>query len=334
MKKLSDIGEFGLIDDVISPRFKELVGQDITGIGDDCAIMPLNEEEVQIVTTDLLIEKVHFLRSAITAHQLGFKSLAVNLSDIAGMGGTPTATFLSVAFPKTLGVKWIENFMEGYRELSQKENVPLLGGDTTNSPDSIVINVAVTGRMKKKEVKKRADARARDYIVVPDNLGDSGGGLQYILDDLPKDKFSKSLLEQHLSPYPKVSEGKWFAQKQEVHAMMDVSDGVGSDLGHIVKASEVGADIWLEKIPVSSDLAEASDKYGWSVEKLALSGGEDYTLLLTVDPDHFDQLAADFQAAFDRPLHVIGKIRKGEPGIRYLRNNKQVEGPGKGFTHF
>jgi len=334
MKKLSDIGEFGLIDEVISPRFKELVGQDITGIGDDCAIMPLNEQEVQIVTTDLLIEKVHFLRSAITARQLGFKSLAVNLSDIAGMGGTPTATFLSVAFPKNLGVGWIENFMEGYRELSQKENVPLLGGDTTNSPDNIVINVAVTGRMKKSQVKKRSGARAGDYIVVPDKLGDSGGGLQYILDELPKDKFSKSLLEQHLSPYPKVSEGKWFAQKEEVHAMMDLSDGVGSDLGHIVKASGVSADVWLDKIPASADLKEASDKYGWSIEKLALSGGEDYTLLLTIDPGHFDQLAIDFQAAFGRPLHVIGKITENEAGIRYLRNNKEVEGPGKGFTHF
>lgn len=334
MKKLSDIGEFGLIDEVISPRFKELVGEDITGIGDDCAIMPLNEQEVQIVTTDLLIEKVHFLRSAITAHQLGFKSLAVNLSDIAGMGGVPTATFLSVAFPKTLGVKWIENFMEGYRTLSQKENVPLLGGDTTNSPDNIVINVAVTGRMKKSQVKKRADAKPGDFIVVPDNLGDSAGGLQYILDELPKDKFSKSLMEQHLSPYPKVSEGNWFARHKAVHAMMDVSDGVGSDLGHIVKASKVTADIWLDKIPVSRDLIEASDKYGWSAEKLALSGGEDYTLLLTVDPDHYEQLAADFQTAFDRSLHGIGKIRKGNPEIRYLRNNKEVEGPGKGFTHF
>ncbi len=326
MKKLSDIGEFGLIDKVISPRFKELIGQDITGIGDDCAIMPLNDGEVQVITTDMLIEKVHFLRSAISAHQLGFKSLAVNLSDIAGMGGTPTATFLSVAFPKTLGVNWIENFMEGYRDLSQKENVPLLGGDTTNSPDNIVINVAVTGRMKKAQVKKRADARPGDFIVVPDNLGDSGGGLQYILDGLPQDKFSKSLLEQHLTPYPKVSEGKWFAQKEAVHAMMDVSDGVGSDLGHIVKASRVAAEVWLDNVPLSQNLKEASDKYGWSPEKLALSGGEDYTLLLTVDPNHFDQLAEGFKKEFNRPLHVIGKIEEGEQGIRYLRSRERWRG--------
>jgi len=333
-KKLSEIGEFGLIDKVISPRFQELVGKDITGIGDDCAIMPFSEKEVQIVTTDLLIEKVHFLRSAITAFQLGFKSLAVNLSDIAGMGGTPTATFLSVAFPKNLGVTWIENFMEGYRDLSEKENVPLLGGDTTNSPDNIVINVAVTGRMKKTQVKKRADAKPGDYIVVPDSLGDSGGGLQYILDGLPNDKFSKILLEQHLTPYPKVSEGKWFAQMDGVHAMMDVSDGVGSDLGHIVKASNVAAEVYLEKTPISKNLREAAEKYGWNDEELAFSGGEDYTLLLTIDPEAFEKLAGDFKKTFGRPLHVIGKINKGEPSIHYLRNGKAVKGPGKGFMHF
>ena len=333
-KKLSEIGEFGLIDEVIAPRFKDLLGEDITGIGDDCAVMPFTDDEVQIVTTDLLIEEIHFLRAKISAFQLGFKALAVNLSDIAGMGGTPTGTFLSVAFPKNLGVAWIEKFMEGYRSLSEKENVPLLGGDTTNTPDNIVINVAVTGRMKKSEVKRRSHARPGDYVAVPDNLGDSPGGLQYILDGLPEDKFSESLLKQHLTPYPKVSEGRWLAQKEQVHAMMDVSDGVGSDLHHIVKASNVAAELYLEKTPMSDNLRKASKKYGWNAEELAYSGGEDYTLLLTVDPEAFEKLAGDFSKTFGRPLQVIGKIIEGEPGLKYLRNGKPLDGPGKGFSHF
>lgn len=333
-KKLSELGEFGLIEEVITPRFKELVGQNVTGIGDDCAIMPLGGDEVQLVTTDLLIEDVHFLRSKITANQLGFKALAVNLSDIAGMGGTPTGTFLSVAFPKTLGVEWIEKFMDGYRSLSAKENVPLLGGDTTNTPDKIVINVAVTGRMKASQVKRRSDAKPGDYVVVPDNLGDSAGGLQYILDGLKKDKYSRKLLEQHLTPYPKVKEGKWLAQNDAVHAMMDVSDGISSDLLHITKASNVSAEVWLEKTPLSNELKEACDKFGWSAEKMALSGGEDYTLLATVDADAFSSLSEEFQKAFGRPLHFIGRIGEGEPGVRYLREGKVVDGPGIGFNHF
>ena len=132
--KLSDIGEFGLIKNMIMPNFEELVTEGYTGIGDDCAVMPLNEETCQVVSTDMLVENVHFLRKRISPYELGYKSLAVNLSDIAAMGARPTGTFLSLGLPGNTDMEWIGEFIRGYKALAREEHTPLLGGgDCTSS---------------------------------------------------------------------------------------------------------------------------------------------------------------------------------------------------------
>lgn len=332
--KISRIGEFGLIEQVIAPEFKELVNKHLTGIGDDAAIIPVDEQISHIYTTDMLIERTHFLRDKISPYQLGYKSLSVNLSDIAAMGGKPIATYLSIGLPKDMEVEWVEEFMRGYKALSEKYNVPLLGGDTTSSEDKIIISVGVTGEMPVNNIKLRSAARENDVICLTGKVGNSAGGLQVILNNLPEDPDAKKLLEQHLTPKPHVSEGLWLSQFDSVHAMMDVSDGIASDLRHILKASRLKGTIELEHIPMSDELIRQSEDHQWNPLELAVSGGEDYVLLLTVDKNKYDALAGKFWEEFSKPLYRIGYLEEGAPQIFYLKDNKEVMDLKEGYSHF
>ncbi len=332
--KISRIGEFGLIEEVIAPEFKKLVNKHLTGIGDDAAIIPVDEENSHIYTTDMLIEKTHFLRDKITPYQLGYKSLSVNLSDIAAMGGKPIATYLSIGLPKDMEVEWVEEFMRGYKALSEEHHVPLLGGDTTSSEDKIIVNVGVTGEIPNKHIKLRSAARENDVVCLTGKVGDSAGGLQVILNGLPEDDNAKKLLEQHLTPPPHVLESLWLSQFEPVHAMMDVSDGISSDLKHILKASRLKGTIELEQIPMSEELIRQAERYQWNPLELSVSGGEDYVLLLTVDKTEYEFLAGKFREKFGKPLYRIGYVEKGDPEIVYLKDKKELKDLKEGYVHF
>jgi len=330
--QLKEIGEFGFIER-FKPYFNDLLNEGLIGIGDDCAIIRANDEEDYIITTDLLMEDVHFLRHAISPFQLGYKSLAVNLSDIAAMGGTPVASFLSFAIPKDLDVEYLDQFMEGYHELSKKYNTALLGGDTTKSLKHLAINVAVIGKCPKGKARKRGDAKAGDVICVTGNLGDSAGGLQFLLDGITS-KSNEYLLNKHHQPEPRINEGLFLSQYSGVNAMMDISDGISSDLKHIIKASNVSAEVEIQSIPISGDLKNESAKNNWNAIELATSGGEDYELLLTVSAAEFEQIQTDFESEFHKPLIKIGTIIQGTPQIHWVNNGQSVELSSTGFNHF
>ena len=234
---LSDLGEFGLIGR-IRERFR--VPEGVTGIGDDCAVLPQRSGRDTLVSTDMLIEGTHFLRADIPPYRLGWKSAAVNISDIAAMGGSPTATFLSVALPADLEAGWMEEFLRGYAELSGRFGAALLGGDTTASPDRICINVAVIGECPCGAARLRSLAREGDLVCVTGCLGDSAGGLKAILEGVERDADVQTLIDRHYLPLPRVAEGLRLAATPGVHAMMDISDGIGSDLQHILDASSGG----------------------------------------------------------------------------------------------
>ncbi|WP_297625591.1 thiamine-phosphate kinase [uncultured Rikenella sp.] len=324
--KIDEIGEFGLIGR-IAAAFRPLVPTGWEGIGDDCAVIPWSDDRSMIVTTDLLIENVHFLRDRISAYDLGYKALAVNLSDVAAMGATPAATFLSLGLPADgVGVEWCDRFFEGYRSFG----VPLLGGDTTASPQGIVVNVTVLGIAENDRIKRRSGAEAGDLIVVTGPLGDSSAGLQALLADLPTTPEIAALIEAHHRPRPHLAEGEWLGREADVHALMDVSDGVASDLGHILRASGVGAEIDTASLPVSDRLRKTATEQGWKPLKLALTGGEDYVLLGTVAPTRFEELQARFTARFGQPLAVIGRCVAGPAEIRY--DGKPLDF--SGFKHF
>ena len=269
--------EFGFIDH-IKELFAALPDNGFEGIGDDCAVLPVGEGESLVFTTDMLAEGVHFLRPATSPRELGRKSLAVNLSDVASMGARPVGTLLSLSLPADTAGTWAEEFMLGYRELSEAFGVTLAGGDTTRSAAGITINVTAIGRIADAHIKRRSGARPGDAILVAGELGLSGAGLRDIL----AGRYDTPAAAAHRNPQPQVAEGIWLGARPEIHAMMDLSDGLASDLMQLCKASDCGARIYLERIPIARQTSALAEEMHSDPVVAALNGGEDYELLFTV----------------------------------------------------
>ena len=314
-------GEFGFIE-YIKEHFD--VPEGALGIGDDCAILPSAEGEL-IYSTDMLLEGVHFLRTAASPEDIGWKSLAVNLSDIAAMGGVPIATFLSIALPKDAQGEWAERFVAGYAQISKQYGVPLLGGDTTSSLRDIAINVGVMGKCSAGKALCRDGAKVGDTVFVSGPLGDSAGGLQVILKGVERCAEESILVERHKRPAPRIQEGKALRETGLVGAMMDISDGIASDLRHILKASGVGAEIDLATLPISEELAAACQKHGWDAYELAAGGGEDFELLFTAP--------AEIANMVNFPIYPIGRIVTGSE-LSWLHEGSKSDFDTTGYKHF
>lgn len=371
--KLSDLGEAHLIA-MLAEELQQSLPTRHLGIGDDAAVIPISSTHSQVVTTDLLIENVHFLKDTISPKDLGYKALAVNLSDIAAMGAKPQYAFVSLALPSTTSVEWVKDLYQGISELAQKYQVWVLGGDTTDSKSDIMINITLIGTLKNSHCKLRSHARVGDVICVTSYLGDSAAGLKWILeqrqnlnmtptydpdqsaqqsaDQIVDQRTQQSadrivdqgshqnagqsahLVRQHLRPSPFVVEGQWLAEQQSVHAMMDLSDGLHLDLPKILHASNCGAEIELSEVPLSPSLSVIAEKYSWDPFDLALVGGEDYCLLLTVAPQDFSAVARLYQKKFNTPLHPIGKILPAPTSLHYTYHHQSYSVSPKGFEHF
>lgn len=355
--KISELSEFELIDRIAS-RFAGIVPDGCLSIGDDCAVIPLDQDRSMVVTTDMLVEGVHFLWQAISAYELGRKALAVNLSDVAGMGATAHSTFLSIALPGDLEAEWVEQFADGYRSWG----VPLMGGDTTCSgveisrdgAASIVINITVIGTALNTNLKYRSGAHVGDIVMVTGPLGDSGAGLRALLEH--KTAQYPELVARHHNPEPMIEAGVWLGAQPHVGAMMDISDGVASDLLHILRASSAkyhsttptspasqvtfGAEIDLDSIPLSNELLRAlAAEPQWDGLSLALAGGEDYQLLLTCPPDSVAAISNEYSRTFaGRLLYPIGTITEDHGGeISYFRSSDPSASPDfapRGYNHF
>lgn len=330
-------GEFGFID-FIKEHFAGPCGiavpEGVRSIGDDCAVIPgAGSNEELLVSTDLLMEGVHFLREESSPGDVGWKAAAVNLSDIAAMGGVPVATFLSIALPKDAQGEWAERFIEGYASISRAYNVPLLGGDTTSSLRDLAINVGIMGKCPNGKALCRDGARVGDTIFVTGPLGDSAGGLHIILNNVKNVVASNDcvnddadyLLARHKRPQPRVKEGLALRESGLVGAMMDISDGIASDLRHILKASGVGAEVDLEKLPISEELKSICTRYGWNALELATGGGEDFELLFTAP--------AEIAQHIDFPIYPIGKIVEGSE-LHWLSDGRPCDFESTGYKHF
>lgn len=318
---MSSSGEFGFID-YINAVFP--VPEGTVGIGDDCAVLPAGEGEL-LFSTDLLMEGVHFLRSESSPEDVGWKAAAVNLSDIAAMGGKPVATFLSIALPKDAQGEWAERFIEGYRQISSQYDVPLLGGDTTSSLRDIAVNVGILGRCQSGKRLMRSGAKVGETIYVTGPLGDSAAGLQAILKGIRRSEEVKTLIERHKRPLPRVDAGVILIQSGKVGAMMDISDGIASDMRHIMKASKVGAVIALDRLPLSSELISVCAEQGWDRYWLSTSGGEDFELLFT-GPDGLEN-------ELDIKVYPVGKIVDGNELI-WTVEGCAVDYDYMGYKHF
>jgi thiamine-monophosphate kinase len=266
-------------------------------------------DRLTLITTDLLVERIHFLRNSISGFDLGYKSLAVNLSDIAAMGGTAREAFVSIAIPDECHLDYLDELYNGIKKLAARFDVNVLGGDTTRSTVDLIINIVVQGTVLKEELLCRDAAQPGDVIFSTGFLGDSKAGLHLILNEIDADtKTLKALLKAHLVPEPHLREGRFLARRSGVNAAIDTSDGLSSDLAHIVEESRVGARLFTDKIPISPNLKDFCTRLDFKPLEFALAGGEDYTLLCTISPHRAAEIGEAFQKKFKRPLFPIGKI--------------------------
>lgn len=307
--------EFSLIGD-IAKMFGELPHNGFEPIGDDCTVLDMGADAL-VISTDMLVEDVHFLRGASTPEEVGYKSLMVNLSDVAAMGATPTAALLSLSLSEAAQGDWVEGFMRGFYEGCSKYGVALVGGDTTSSRDRIVINVVAIGRAPKANIKRRSAAKVGDLICVTGKLGASSKGLV----DIMFGDLNTAAAKIHRRAQARIAEGAFLGECEAVHAMMDVSDGIASDIKHIMELSGVGAEIYLDVVPTDYDI------------RYATTGGEDYELLLTVDPRHFVEVAEALRTKTETPLTAIGRITEGG-ALVWLDNGAPADIELRGFTHF
>ncbi len=307
----------------------------LAGIGDDAAVFKTASGDAFMVTTDLLAEGVHFIKDEISGFDLGRKSLAVNLSDIAAMGGVAEQAFVSLAIPNDCAMSYVEELYAGMKSLAGRHGVNILGGDTAGSASGLFISVTVTGTAPEADILYRSGARPGDRIFVTGALGDSRAGLYLILNKIKTNDPPLSALKRaHLRPKAYLDEGRFLAARGGVHAAIDVSDGLSSDLGHIASRSRVGARIHADRLPVSEDLVEFCRRFDADPADYALRGGEDYVLLITASPDRAADIASRYEETFDAPLHDIGEIT-AEPGVQAIfPDGRTADVTPGGWDHF
>jgi len=300
-----------------------------TGIGDDCAVLRpdrgRNTRGIEIlVTTDFSLEDIHFHRDRHPPESVGFRCLARGLSDIAAMGGKPVAAFLSLALPRGLSQTWVSRFTRGLLSLAEKFSVTLAGGDTAESPNGIFADIVVLGTVPKGKAVLRSGARPGDRIFVSGELGGAAAAVLQ-LRTKPRKKLNPRYYPRHFYPQPRIELGRFLRQERLATAMIDLSDGLSTDLAHICEESHVGGELESSVIPRASVGKPAQEV---SLD-LALHGGEDYELLFTAPPDrHIPSQIAGV------PLTHIGSIKQ-HPGL-YLFNERRVrsELTPRGWEHF
>jgi thiamine-monophosphate kinase len=324
--KVWELGEFGLIDFIARIVGKQSRAQLVLGIGDDTAAWR-TRKSMQLATTDILIQDVHFDLSTVTWRELGWKALAVNISDIAAMGGAPGYAMVSLGLPAETDVASVAELYRGIKDIARRFNVAIVGGNISGAP-VIIIDVSLIGEASK-TLLTRSAAKPGDCIAVTGYLGTSSAGQQMLKSGLQFDKRTASLLRKaHLRPQPRVVEGQLLAQ-YGVRAAIDISDGLLSDLTHICKASKVGAKVWLDRLPIHPRVkAIFKEEASW----LALSGGEDYELMFTAKSSVIDRV----RKVMSTPLTVIGEITRTDSGRVTLldRQGKTVEWGEQGWDHF
>jgi len=332
--RFSEIGEFGFIESIKKQCDIPVQGV-IKGIGDDCAVLSSIPGRALLLTADMLVQDIHFVIERISFYQLGRKAVAVNLSDIAAMGGRPLIALISLAIPLEIEVEEIQELYRGMRDICEHHGLTIGGGDTVASPDKLVINVSMLGDAKESEVLYRSGAGPGDKIYLTGPVGDSIAGLKILKKEIaPPEEMAFFFIKAHHEPVPLVEAGRIIAASGLASAMIDVSDGLLSDLGHICEESCAGALLFAEKIPLSSELTLLAGDAGFNALDLALSGGEDYQLLFTAPAVHERGIEKLFKEHGLSAPFLIGEIDRTQ-GIRRVKADGSIEElEVKGFNHF
>lgn len=306
----------------------------VLGLGDDCAALDLGGPDFLLWTVDTLVEGVHFDLSHLSLAQLGRKSLSVNLSDLAAMGGEPLYTLLSLGWPPGRDLAGALEYGEGLAACARDYGVAVIGGDTVASPPGLTITLTLLGRVPRSEMLRRSGARVGDQVLVTGPLGLAAAGLEVLRRGLNLDPALRDpLVQAHLDPRPPLAAGRLLAREGLATACIDLSDGVATDLLHICRLSGVGARLAAEAIPISPGVRTVADLLQRDPLDLALAGGEDYQLLFTAAPVQTERLFQAFvQAGLQLPCR-IGDIVAGEEVLLITKETEKIISGG-GYDHF
>ena len=334
---ISELGEFGLIDHLTS-KFELKNRNSLLGVGDDAAVIDISEEEAMLVSTDLLVEGIHFNLMYMPLKHLGYKAVAVNVSDICAINGTAEQITVSLAVSSRFPLEALEELYEGIHAACAFYNVDLVGGDTTSSVSGLAINITVIGRAKKNEITYRSGANEFDLLVVTGDLGAAYMGLQVL--EREKEVFKANpniqpdldghdyIIERQLKPEAR-KDVRTLLHALEIKptSMIDISDGLSSEIIHLCKQSKVGCNLYEDKLPLDPQFINVCEEFNIDSTTVALSGGEDYELLFTIKMDDFDKIKGNPN------FSVIGHMTQESEGIHLVtRANTKIPLKARGWN--
>lgn len=336
---LTELGEFGIIKRY-SNRISIVNKEVEKGIGDDSAILHFDDENRCVVSSDMLVEGVHFDLGYVPLKHLGYKSVVVNISDILAMNAKPIAITLNIAMSNRFTVEALDQFYEGVLLACNKFNVDLIGGDTTSSKSGLIISITAFGKAKKSEIVYRNGAKKNDLVCVNGNLGAAFAGLMIL--EREKAIFLQNaevqpiltdytyVIERQLKPEPGVSVIEFLRNNEIIPtAMIDISDGLASELLHICSESGCGVRIFEEKIPIDTETRKVAELFRQGTIGYALYGGEDYNLLFTIDQKYYDLVEKN------EAISIIGYISDVNDGSYWIDNSGTLnELKAEGWNHF
>ncbi|MDQ2858502.1 MAG: thiamine-phosphate kinase [Candidatus Eremiobacteraeota bacterium] len=305
----------------------------VLGIGDDAAVWQPSRSHLSVITTDALVDGVHFASEQLDARTIGHRAMAANLSDIAAMGARPVLVTVALGVAPQTTESWILECYRGMAALAERHGACIVGGDLVRAP-AVTLALTVVGEVSRSRLKRRSGGRPGDVLAVTGALGASRAGLEVLRQQgvLALDEDSRrTALAAFATPQPRVAEGRWLSASANVNAMMDSSDGLSTDLGRLAAASGCGAAI--ERVPVDPSAAAVASAAGGDARAYALDGGEDFELLVAVAPRAFAHLARRFARRFGRPLLAVGRL-EAVRGLRARDGDGERPLAAAGFDHF
>ena len=338
IKKIEEIGEFGLINRIDS-KFNSNRKSTIIGIGDDSAIID-NSKSLTLITSDMLIEGVHFDLSFFPLKHLGYKSVVVNLSDIYSMNGCPNQIILNIGISSKFSLKAIDEFYDGIKIACDEYFVDLVGGDTTSSITGMVISCTAIGTVLKKNISLRSGAKEHDVLCVSGDLGRSFLGLKILQREKrvflnnpemqPKLNSYKNIIEKQLRPVARVDIINILKDYKIIpSSMIDISDGLASEILHLSEASNLGVKIFEEKLPILEETKLVAKEFDLNFSNCALNGGEEYELLFSITPNEYELIKKN-----NIDIKPIGYFTKDKSKKIVLSNGKEDELKSFGWKHF
>jgi len=304
------------------------------GIGDDAAAWQPSRSHLSVITTDALVDGVHFLSEKVEASAVGHRAMASNLSDIASMGARPVLATVALGLPASIGEDWVLDCYRGMQGLAARHATRIVGGDIVRAP-AITLSLTVVGEVSASRLKRREGGKAGDVLAVTGPLGASRAGLELLrraagFSSQIDDGDRETAAQAYAVPEPRVAEGRWLAASRNVHAMMDCSDGLSIDVDRLARASGCGAT--LRQVPIAASAAAVAVAAGDDPMRYALEGGEDFELIVAVAPRAFAHLARRFERRFMRPLPALGSLDE-ETGLRIQEGGALRELTPRGWDH-